>query len=823
MLPPVLYIGAAAPFPKREMAGKWALNTMNPHEKPPDPPANGTRKQAPTALPALFLAWMIVGIIATLPVLADSRAILLTFALLPAGAALWARRETGRTAAAGWVVLAGMIWGGLVVTLPPLTRMAEPLPARGEKITIQAVVADREDRSDSLLLLLDEVTSPAWNPSGMIRVSFHRQSTTVLPGDRVALQVRVRPPSPVTNPGGFDYRQYLLDSGIVATATGKEPPQRIGTTNQWFWNRLRQQTADWIAATLPPSQRGLTEALLLGKRGHLDGELQNALFASGTFHLVAISGMHLTLVAGAVYFLVRLGLTLILPLSRRWDMKRPAALLSLVPVTAYAALAGWSVSTQRAYIMVALFMLAVALQRQRHSWRLLTLAAVVLLSWHPNDLLNAGFQLSFLCVAVILYLLDHLPGHTWRDRVVLTLGSTVAIGLVTAPIAQHAFHRVSPYSMAINFVAIPWVGELSTPLGLLAMVVQPLWPELGNGLLRVTGWTLEIYRWLVEWSVLWPGAEMRSAGPSLPGMTCFLAIGFVAAGLRASGGRGWKRGVLALLAVAGLAWPGEQTPAESLRLIVLDVGQALAVVTKMPGGGWSVYDAGGTVSPRFNVGEAVISTALWHHGVKRLERVVLSHPQHDHMAGMTQLLRNFPVGALWLSRLPAQEEKRPELVELLALARQNGVTVRRFDTEESFPDGTAQVRILPPLPAHHATKPNDHSLVMELKHGNHRFLLTGDMEAAQESWLVEQHALQPVTMLLAPHHGSLTSSTARFVDQVHPEHVVFSVGADNPWGFPKPEVLQRWAASGAHLWRTDVNGAIDFLSDGHRLQVTSAR
>ncbi|MBF0613533.1 MAG: DNA internalization-related competence protein ComEC/Rec2 [Magnetococcales bacterium] len=779
-----------------------------------------TRPPLPLSSLALFLAWMLVGLIATLPGLSTERVTLVLIALIPAGAAGWSSRHRGE--ALFWIALAGFVWG-LVAVWGHTLRIPEATPASIPGVTIQATVADREDRNDSVLLTLDGITSESWNPSGQLRLSLHHQTTPILPGDRIRAEIRVRPLGNNTNPGGFDYRQYQRDMGIIATATTKHPVERIDTTDQWFWNRLRQQIADWITTTLPPAQSPLAEALLLGKRGHLDGSLQNALYASGTYHLVAISGLHLSLVAGTVFFLIRLLLTLILPLSRRWDMKRPAALITLMPVTIYACLAGWSVSTQRAYIMVGLFLLALLFRRYSQTWRILTLSAILILSWQPGQLLNAGFQLSFLCVAIILYLIDHMPRSNWQQRLLFSLACTVSIGLITAPVAQYAFHRISPYGMGINLLAIPWVGELSTPLGLMAMVLHPIWPEGADGLLRMTGWTLERFRDGIEWSVTWPGAERRTPGPSLTGLALFLALGAVTASLRHTGRWRWRPGVLGLLALIGLAWPRQTTPADHMRLIVLDVGQALSVIAKTPSGGWTVIDAGGAVSPRYNVGEAVVSAALWHHGVHSLERVILTHPQQDHISGMNQLLHNFSVGELWIPELPKELEQPVALTELLATAKRLHIPVRQLNQPETMQDGTAQLRILPPLPKEQLTKRNDLSLTIEITHGQHRFLITGDMEAKQEKWLLTQNALQPVTMLTAPHHGSLTSSTPHFVQTVRPEHVVFSVGRENPWGFPKEEILQRWGTTGAQLWRTDLDGAMAFLSNGRTLQVSHSR
>ncbi|MBF0125648.1 MAG: DNA internalization-related competence protein ComEC/Rec2 [Magnetococcales bacterium] len=775
--------------------------------------------------PALFLVWMIVGVTLLLPELEPHRLELVPIATLPAMAALWRQyRSRGDL----WPVPVGVLWGALMVVGHQTVIPNLPATLVGEKRIIQGVVADRDDRGDSTLLTLDRVESGDWRASGLVRVHFNAlrkgvQLPTVLPGDRVQFPARLRQLSGFRNPGGFDYRSYLLEQGVMATGSATASLLKTGETGDWYWNRLRQKVADWIAVTLPSSQRGLAEALLVGKRGHLDSALQEALFVSGTYHLISISGLHMSLVGGSVYYLLRLLLVLILPASRRWDMKQLAALLSLPPIVAYASLAGWSVPVQRAFIMVGLFLLAVAMRRRRQSWRILTLAAILILSWQPQQLMNAGFQLSFLCVVVILYCMERLPIHGWRGWLIFMVGSTVAVELATAPVSLYSFHRFSPYGILVNPLAIPWVGEISTPLGLLAMVIQPLWPTGADTLLALMGWTLEPYRWLIEWTVTLPGAYRRSAGPALPGLALFLAAGFVAGTIRSPGPWWWKRVLCTVVALLGLWWPRDFGGDQRLRLMVLDVGQALSLVVKMPHGGWTVVDSGGVATPRFNVGEGVTSATLWHYGVERLERVVVSHPQADHMSGVEQLLKNFAVGSLWLARMTREEMDSHSIHQLLESAQRLRVPVRFFDHAEEIRDGEGVLRVLSPMPVKGVVNLNNRSLAVELVYGAHRFLLSGDMETKEESWLVSQGALRPVTVLLAPHHGSMTSSSLPFVQALRPEHVVFSVGLDNQWGFPKPEVVRRWQGVGARLWRTDTDGAVIFASDGRQLEVTTAK
>ncbi|MBF0164753.1 MAG: DNA internalization-related competence protein ComEC/Rec2 [Magnetococcales bacterium] len=803
-------------------------NRLPSFEKTPAPrpsrhlPPRPTRPtlSTPIGTPALFLAWMILGILIGLPSVGEHRQALIAIALLPACAATWSRFDARM--AVVLPLLSGLLWGGIVVIGSRLPDPA-PLPDTPKhQITLEAVVADRDDRDDATVLLLDAVVGENWQPKGLARISLYRHKSDVHPGDRIRLTARFHPMNGARNPGAFDYRNYLLENTIVATGSTTGAIEKIGATDTWFWNRQRQRIAAWIGATLPESQRGLTEALLVGKRGHLDSALQNALYASGTFHLVAISGLHLTLIGGTTFYVVRLLLTLIVPFSRRWDLKPVAALVSLVPITVYAYLAGWTVSTQRAFIMTGLFLIAVALRRQHQSWRILTFAAILVLSWQPSQLLNAGFQLSFLCVVVILALMAHLPSRNWREKLLFALASTVAIELVTAPVTMQAFHRLSPYGLLANFLMIPWVGELSTPLGLIAMVVQPVWGWLGDGLLQLTGWSMAIYRGLIEQVVTWPGAEVRGAGPLLPGAALYVAALIVAVAIRDAGPWAWRRLLFVGVALLGLQWPRSTIPDQALRMTVLDVGQALAVLIKMPEGGWSLFDAGGTVNPRFDIGEATISTALWHHGVERLERVVLSHPQRDHMAGMARVIRNFPVGSLWTGLWSEKDEAVEMFQELMATATRRGVPVVRFQGAAALREGAGMIRMLPPMDATSKASLNDRSQAMEIRHGDHAFLLTGDMEAREESWLISRRALGPVSVLIVPHHGSRTSSTPNFVQTTRPEHAVISVGATNPWGFPKPEVVRRWEAVGARIWRTDRQGAVSFTSDGQRLEVTTA-
>ncbi|MBF0160740.1 MAG: DNA internalization-related competence protein ComEC/Rec2 [Magnetococcales bacterium] len=739
---------------------------------------------------------------------------------------LWRRRG------GGWSpIVFGISTGLLAIACQQLPASPFPTELINQPATLQGWIVERQDRPDSVQLLLEEgVVTATLHPlpvpvaiPGLIQITLRGEAAlTALPGDQVRLRTRLKPVESTDNPGAFDYARFQRQQGIQAQGFSNQAVEWLASATGWHWNRYRQQLSQWIAQTVSPSERGLVEALMVGKTGFLGAQVTEDLMVSGTYHLVAISGLQVGLVAGWSFFIARFLLALCIPLSRQWDVKRPAALLALPPTVAYAILAGWSISTQRATWMAGFLLVAIAVGRARQLWRVLAMAALAILTCQPWQLFSAGFQLSFLSVVGLLYFMPLLPtGRGWWRPLLGLLAVTVVASLVTTPVAAHYFHRLSPYGLPANLLAVPWVSVVSTPLGLLAMLGHALYPPLGDGLLQWMGESLEPYRLLIAWISALPGAWSRVAGPSLLGLA--LALGLSAlAGLAGMAGKPRWRLPLFFLAWPALFWPHAAPPADELHLAVLDVGQAQSVVLYTPQGGWSVLDAGGFVSPRFNPGEAFTSAYLWHRGVQRLNRVVVSHPQLDHMAGVEQLLRNFQVETLWLGVFPEAEADNSTYASLIARAERQGVAIRRIAQGFSVEEGDARITVLPPLPAERAKSDNDRSLVVEIAFGEQRYLIPGDATARTEKWLLSQRAIQPLTMVLAPHHGSKTSSSSAFVQTSRPQHVVFSAGRYNPHRHPYFQVVQRWHASGARLWRTDQQGAILLQSDGRNLQVKAA-
>ncbi len=800
----------------------------NSYRNPGSPPPMDNRpNREKLSGPTIAFFCQISTITLCSPVLAEAWLPLTAIASSVAGVGFWLWRRDGGSIRP---VLLGLLLGATAIAWQE--QPTPPLPAAliNQPIVLQARIVERQDRADSIQLILDQGVAPTEiNPlpapisiPGAIQMSIHQQPLSAIPGDRIRLHTRLKPVDSLHNPGGFDYGRFLRQQGILARGSTSKPVEQLASATSWSWNRYRQTLSQWIAEQIPEQDRGLVEALMVGKQGLLDSDLTEDLLVSGTYHLVAISGLQLSLVAGWSFFALRLLLALWIPLAGRWDVKPAAAVLTLFPTIAYGFLAGWSVSTQRATLMAILFLLAIALGRTRQLWRILILTAMAILTFQPWQLFAAGFQLSFLSVVGLMFFMPWLQkGSGWRKHLIGLVMTTVVASLVTAPLTAHYFHRFSPHGLLANLLAVPWVSLLSTPLGLLALLAHEAYPPLGDWLLQGMGASLEPYRQGIAWISSLPGAWQRLAGPSLIGLALSLGLCGMAGLLGMAGLRRWRL-ALALLALPALLWPRTTPPGDQLHLAILDVGQAQSVLLQSPHGGWSVFDAGGFVSPRFNPGEAIISAYLWQQGVSHLNRVVISHPQLDHMAGAEQLLRNFTVDTLWLGDFGAEEQENETYARLIARANRQGVTIQRLRQGLTVEDGDARITVLPPLPEAEARNDNDRSLVVEIQLGKQRFLIPGDATARTEKWLLAQQAIQPLTLLLAPHHGSKTSSTPAFIQASQPQHVVFSVGRYNPHHHPNAQVLKRWRATPAKLWQTDQDGAVIVQSDGQNVQVKAA-
>ena len=646
-------------------------------------------------------------------------------------------------------------------------------------------------------------------------------SQGVLPvraGERWRFTVRLRSPHGGANPHGFDYEAWLLERGIRATGYVRMPSRRAGDERaqvlpkrlaamvprpRYWIEALREAAREKIRGALPERPyAGMLIALAIGDQNAIDpGQWQ--LFArTGVSHLMSISGLHVTMVAGLLAMLVSWGWRRSEALSLALPAQKAAALAGFLAAFAYCLISGFAVPAQRTLYMVGVVAVALWFGRATSASRVLAAALFIVLALDPWAVLSPGFWLSFAAVAVIFFV---ATGRTAKAHWLAQWGRVqwaVTAGL--APLLLVLFQQVSLVSPVANALAIPLVSFVITPLALAGAVLPFDWPlALGNAI-------LEVLMAALEWLAALPSAVWHHHAPLA--WTVPLALAGIAWMLLPRGVPARWLGVPLVLPLFAVS-PPSPGPGE-LWITVLDVGQGLAVLARTEKHAL-LYDAGPAFNAFSDSGSRVILPYLRGEGIDSLDALVVSHDDRDHSGGARSVLEAMPVGLLWSSL-------SPDHALLAAPAwRAPCVSGRKW-----FWDGVSFEFLHPHAEAlsSRATRANNRSCVLRIESPAGRVLLTGDIERAAERELLQRvPTLLPAEALLVPHHGSGSSSMPEFVKQVASRHAVFAVGHRNRFGHPREDVLERYREAGSELLRTDTGGAIQLRFAPGNLRVDAER
>ena len=642
-----------------------------------------------------------------------------------------------------------------------------------------------------------------WRPLPLTaRMTWYRQAAEVHAGERWQLLVRLKQPHGFSNPGGFDYERWLFAQGIRATGyiRGSGLNRRTATAHQYSVPGLRQRlSAHLQALPVAPPMRALLRGLGVGDRSGMTADQWRVLQQTGTSHLLAISGLHVGLVAGLVFFIARKSWS-VLGRPLHWPAPRVAALCSMLAALAYAMLAGFQVPAQRALIMVCVWMLAILWRGRPEPWRVWSLALWMILVLDPLSVLSAGFWLSFAAVALILLLTAGRCGRQSRRQRLLTVQFGLVFGLT--PLLWAWFQQISLSAPIANLVAIPWVGFLVVPLLLAGIFCLPILPLAGDWLLVRSADLLSVLWWLLEQLADLPVNLWQS--PAVAGIWMLLfALGVVGALLPRALSL-MPVSILLMLAVWRLQ-PGRPDSGE-LWFSLLDVGQGLAVVVETRHH-LLVYDAGPAFAGGFNSGESVIAPFLVQRGYRHVDRLIISHSDNDHLGGAEAVFERLDVSAVQSGEPGAIDWARATWCRSGQQWNWDGVQfeyLAPFDREEG----------------------NNGSCVLRVEAADGRvLLLPGDIESRIEQQLLGRRYRQlAADILVAPHHGSRTSSSEEFVEAVKPDYVLFPVGYRNRFGFPRPEVVERYRAIGARMLDSAESGAIQLrVEAGKPLQAVAYR
>ncbi len=682
---------------------------------------------------------------------------------------------------------------------------ALPLAWEGADIRLVGVVAQMPQPNDRNLRFefdVERVLTPQAAVPARIALSWwgsHAQDGNpgsipqLRPGERWELTVRLRRPHGLHNPNGFDYEAWLLERNIRATGYVRAPAgaRRLAAfvwKPQTLIERVREAVRARINEALPGAQYGgVLIALAIGEQRAIPPEQWQVFTRTGVNHLMSISGLHVTMIAGLafwfVYGLWRLSPRLMLYLPAR----KAAAIAGLLAACLYAWLASFAVPAQRTVYMLAVVAAALWSGRLTAPGTVLCLALLAVVVLDPWAPISAGFWLSFGAVGVIMFVSAHRIGEphwlaSWaRVQWAITLG--------LAPLLVALFQQLSLISPLANALAIPLISLAVVPLTLLGVIVPgTILLQWAHGLMAACGAVLS---WLATHSAaVWQqhAPPAWAVGAALAGVAwMLLPRGFPARWI----------GACAMLPLF-LVVPA-LLPEGALRIAVLDIGQGLAVVVQTRGHSL-LYDTGTSYGPQADSGNRVIVPYLRAGGMSALDAMIVSHADKDHAGGVASVMAAVPVRRV-LSSLETSE-----------VAQAGWQNAERCIAGQRWRWDGVDFEMMHPTPAHYTLpnlRRNDRSCVLRVSAGGQSILLTADIEQKSERDLVQRFSGRLASqVLLVPHHGSRTSSSPGFLGQVNPRHVIVSAGYRNRFGHPKEDVLDRYRALGSRIYRTDLDGAL---------------
>ncbi len=632
-----------------------------------------------------------------------------------------------------------------------------------------------------------------------IRVHVYTHAFTFKAGQHWRLQVKLKTPHGTLNPHGFDYEQKLFHEGIGAIGSLRLSPAPVllGQDNPlWNFSMWRQRLSDQLATI--NQLNGVFYALILGDGSHISQAEWDVFRNTGTTHLMVISGSHISLIAGLVYFLsaklwAYSGIL-------RWSPQRVAALMSLLAGYGYAALAGFSIPTLRAVIMLSVVLFALVFQRHIQVFSTLALALLMVLIIDPVAVASIGFWLSFAAVALIIYMVTGRLGtsaYAWINA--LRIHWATSLGLM--PLLVYFFHSITFTALIANIIAEPMIGVVVIPITFFAVLVMGIFPTVSEYIFALLNNVMDVLLLYLGELANLPYATINQPAPPL--WSVLLA----------------SLGCLLLLAPKGIPnrWSGvllclplffpRITSLDKGRftLTLLDVGQGLSIVVNTQAH-WLVFDTGAKFSKDSDQGKSVVLPFLQGQGVQQLDTLIISHGDNDHRGGLASILNSMPTQQL-MTRSPTQ------LIPYRATVCQTG---------QQWVWDDVSFTVLAPAWSSHTS--NNNSCLLKIDSAEGSALLTGDIEAEAERSLIEQSPQQlRAQLLIAPHHGSKTSSTVDFLTTVAPQMILIPAGFHSQFGHPHAHVTQRYQRLNIPYLNTAEQGAISVEFNNKHMQLHAYR
>ena len=680
-------------------------------------------------------------------------------------------------------LLLGMLWTFFQLLGAIDNRLSSEL--EGNDVRITGTIANIPARTSSQIRFIFKPDKSQLSLPDKIQVSWYKPlPVEINANEQWQLTLRLKKVHGMSNPGGFDYEAWLFRQNIGATAYVRSSTdnKKIAEASFFSINTLRQSLINKLDKYLTNSPNlGLIEGLTTGIRQNISPKQWTTLSASGTSHLLAISGLHIGLAAAIGFFFFRW----------LWSL-RPKNLL-LIPATEfaligsflaalfYAALAGFSIPTQRALLMLIVLLIGLSSRRPVGTSSLLALSMLIILFIDPIAVLSAGFWLSYAAVGLILYLSNNrFPAPHWQW---LKIHGLIAFGL--SPLLLFFFLQTSLIAPLANLIAIPFISFIIVPLLLLASLMLWLLEPLGAVLLHITDYLLSVF-----WPVLDYLADLSFATYTLAPLPFYYFIPIIISTLLLLAPRGFPAKWLSIVGLAPLFLYTPLRPDNNdFWFSLLDVGQGLSAVIQTRDH-TLVFDTGAKFSSSFNTGTAVVYPYLRHQGINTLDTLIISHADNDHIGGAEPLINLMPPHKVMTSAT----NKLPNSINCYQ--------------SQSWNWNGVNFEILYPNKNDVGSK-NNLSCVLKVSNQEGSVLLTGDIEKEAENKLIARYPNKlSSTVLIAPHHGSKTSSSAQFIKAVAPEIVLIPAGYKNRYHFPNNQVISRYKANDIAIFTTSEHGAL---------------
>ncbi|MFH0998197.1 MAG: DNA internalization-related competence protein ComEC/Rec2 [Pseudomonadota bacterium] len=700
--------------------------------------------------------------------------------------------------------------------------------------------------------------------TGKLRVTLEGEPLDLNMGDRIRFTGRISPLRNFQNPGGFDYRQFMAFNGIygsafVQSSEIKQAAPHRGGFLQWVY-RIRKTISRTLDDIGEADERAVLKALLIGERSDVSDRITENFSKTGVIHLLSISGLHVGIVAMTSFFIFRWTFSWFpFFLWRAWTRKS-AAILSMVPVLVYGLISGMSPSTQRSVIMIIIFLMTFLIHKEHESINTLATAAILILMVHPPSLFAISFQLSFASVFAILYFLPRFwqPDDDVSDirkriknYVYSSLWVTLSATLGVQPLVMVYFNQISLISPVANFILIPIVGFGVVPLGLVCAGISLISPIASLWGLQLCAAILKLSLNIADFFAALPFSAIKTITPSLLEVICVYMLLLTLMTLkkkpvldsqllRALSIRNKEslsagvKNMLRVLSVASaivlgldaLYWGYQRFFRSDFRVTVLDVGQGTASLLEFPKGPVMLIDAGGFSGfSAFDMGKMVVAPLLWRKKIRSVDIIVLSHANSDHVNGMIYIAGHFHVKAFWTNTEPEDSAGYRRFMDVLLEQSLFAADFKTFPRHHEI-NGVSLDIVNPPPDFLERRQMetwrdiNNNSLVVHARFGNVTLLFPGDIKSGAEKEMVARYGdrLQS-RVLVAPHHGSKSSSSAVFVETIQPRIVIFTTGLNNRFNFPYPSVIKRYGDMGATLLNTATHGAIQICTDGNALTI----